>query len=342
MKRADYKALRDTVRARLGHEISVQELLGLFKIRVRSYQNMQFFMETMHDFGLGVEPSIGDEAGGDDKVIVVTAAAVSPPAHTAPADLRPGMLPQRPPTIGDVPSAVGGRLRSVTSHDSLKFTVNLMRQHKFSQIPVIDDRTVLRGVVTWQSLQSLHDKSLPFTLQNATARNAECAETHQELFPRLPIIAQEGFLLVRGARGEFVGIVTVADIATQFYESALPFFMVGSIEGRLRTLFRDFGEDAIGLVQSYEKTGRIDDLTFGEYENLVIMAEHAKNPQIAASADANWHKLGWSSVDRRDFVRQLTRVRKIRNRVAHFSPVPLADTDLDELRQFSHLLDHLV
>ena len=46
-----------------------------------------------------------------------------------------------------------------------------------------------------------------------------------------------------------------------------------------------------------------------------------------------WDKTGWQ-VDRKIFIEALNQARELRNDVLHFSPDPLDDDQLDELRRF--------
>jgi hypothetical protein len=63
---------------------------------------------------------------------------------------------------------------------------------------------------------------------------------------------------------------------------------------------------------------------------------------LCASADANWQALGWTGVNRAQFVYALNRMRLIRNKIAHSESDPLTPQRITELREFAGLLKQLV
>jgi hypothetical protein len=79
---------------------------------------------------------------------------------------------------------------------------------------------------------------------------------------------------------------------------------------------------------------------FGDYVKLLAVDQ--PDARLAQLADANWTTLGWTGVDRAQFVAQLDRVRIIRNKIAHFDEQPLNEQQTDELYQFSGLLKQLL
>ncbi|WP_068057220.1 CBS domain-containing protein [Nocardia xishanensis] len=320
----------------------VKDLLEYFGFRRRTYDTVPVISKALQAAGLTTTPGFAT-CHRDTLIMIVDIdnTTVETDDDESCDDFLPGTLPQRPFLVGDLPSA-RGRLISVTSDVSLAKAVHLMRSHDISQIPVIDGSSDLKGVVTWQSVAALREKPhLQAKLADATVGTVDSAETHQELFPRLQIIEKQGFLLIRERTGVFSGIITTADVTAHFHQSALPFFLVGEIEGKLRRLLSPISPEAIELVQhDKQKTGNINDLMFGQYE-MLLRHNHTKT-KLAASADANWQCLGWSTVDRSLFVAQLARVRAIRNVIAHFSPQQLPESDLNELRSFAQLLNHLM
>jgi hypothetical protein len=183
-------------------------------------------------------------------------------------------------------------------------------------------------------------------LANAIVEDPPVAHAHDDFFSLLPLVCEHGYVLVRAHNGRISGIVTGADITQRFDATAWPFFVVGEIEFRLRRcLGAKIGEDAIRGVQRYGKTGKIADLMFGEYVKLLDgdqRNKHGKRVEsLCAAADQNWQALGWTGVNRVQFVHQLDRVRNIRNQIAHFDPEPLSTQRSEELRQFVGLLRQL-
>ena len=321
-----------------GKYLLVSDLLALFGMRYRSPQTVPIVLEALKDAELATMPSFAT-CGTKTSMLVVHAAAAPATAQDdaeAEGELGTGTLPQHSFKVGDIPTA-GDGLVSVQPSDTLAQATTLMRTKNFSQLPVIAGTSDLRGVVTWSSIASRYEQGKTPTLANAMVTDdLPVAEVHQQLFSRLPAVAEHGYLLVRSNSGSLSGIVTASDIAARFQTTALPFFLVGEIEFRLRKcLGAKLTPEAIRAVQS-KKTGQISDLMFGQYVRL--LRESPNNPD----ADNNWKALGWTVTDRTQFVHQLDRVREIRNAIAHFDTEPLPPERIDELREFSGLLKQLV
>ncbi len=75
----------------------------------------------------------------------------------------------------------------------------------------------------------------------------------------------------------------------------------------------------------------------GDYYRLPEVRQTVKQG-LATRADAHWAALGWTAMDRAQFVEHPERVKDIRNRVARFDADPLPDALLGELATFIKLL----
>ncbi|MFF3261397.1 CBS domain-containing protein [Streptomyces sp. NPDC002932] len=330
-----------------GRQIPVLELLALFGTRLRNDLTVPRVEQALKDVGLATLPYFGNCNNGADVHIVPwqQAAAEEPaedpgdgPAEDAEA-LRSGGLPTRPLRIGDIPSAVGG-LFSVTPDTPLTEVTWLMRTKKYSQIPVIEGGSTLHGVVTWSSVAKVYETTSEAVLAEAMVDDAPVVDVRHDFFSLLPRVSVDDYLLVRANNGTLCGIVTAADVTDRFGTTAWPFFVVGEIESRLRKcLGAKLGEDAIRAVQGgsvTKRTGLITDLMFNGYVKLLDSDQ--QNPTLRALSHDNWTALGWPGVDRGQFVRQLDRVREIRNSIAHFDAEPLTAKRSEELREFVGLL----
>ncbi|MFE2179611.1 CBS domain-containing protein [Streptomyces sp. NPDC059455] len=331
-----------------GKLIPVAELLALFGTRVRNDQSVLLITQTLKDAGLSTVPYFANCNGRAD-VHVVPLESVAEPEEQEPDvqegegagdGLTPGSLPQHSFRIGDLPAAHSG-VDCVPSNASVTQATYLMRTKNYSQVPVIDGRATLHGVVTWSSVAKMYETNAATTLAKALVDDPPIADSRQDFFSLLPIISEYGYVLVRDSGGQFTGIVTGADITERFDATAWPFFVVGEIEFRLRKcLGTALDPDNIRAVQpNNKKTGQITDLMFNGYVKL--LDGHQQNPALCPLADQNWQALGWTGVDRVQFVHQLDRVRAIRNMIAHFDPEPLSKRLSDELRQFVGLLRQL-
>jgi hypothetical protein len=123
--------------------------------------------------------------------------------------------------------------------------------------------------------------------------------------------------------------VTTADLSDEFARLATPFFLIGEIERRLRrAVDRIFSAGELSDIRNPQDPMRdvssAEDLTIGEYVRLLEQAQR-------------WEKTGWQ-VERKIFIDALNGVRELRNEVLHFSPDPLDEDQLDDLRRFIRLL----
>ena len=153
-------------------------------------------------------------------------------------------------------------------------------------------------------------------------------------------IVRDDFVLVSDATkgGEITGIVTTADLSELFRDLATPFLLLGEIENHLRGLLDGlFKPSELAAAQKKdpgERTERspapelrLTDLTFGAYQQLVGKPSY-------------WSRLGLS-LDRKEFLAHLDRVRETRNAVMHFDPDRLDEGSIEQLHQFSGLLRRL-
>ncbi|SCD32082.1 CBS domain-containing protein [Streptomyces sp. DvalAA-19] len=325
-----------------GKQIPVLELLALFGARLRNELTVPLIEQALKDAGLSTLPDFATcNSNADVQIVTREAAPESAESPEEEAEELPrGGLPQNPIRVGDIPSAVSG-LYSVTPDKKLSEITYLMSNKNYSQIPVIEGGSFLRGVVTWRSVVKAYERVARPDLSDALV-DPPVVESHHDFFSLLPRVSEEGYLLVRANNGSFCGIVTAADITERFGATAWPFFVIGEIEFRLRKcLGAKIGPDAIRAVQPNQprmQTGLITDLMFNGYVKLLDGEQ--QNPALRVRADENWKALGWR-MNRTQFVRQLDRVRLIRNSIAHFDAEPLTPKLSDELRGFLRILREL-
>lgn len=331
-----------------GRTVSVQEILDLFRVRVRDHRTVHRISQALTDAGLTTLPDFA-VCGLRSTVDIVPLASV--PAQVASSGtgdegdateeaLPSHALPQRL-LLGDLPAARRG-LVSVGPGTPLSQTTFLMRAKDVSQVPVTTGMAQVHGVVTWGSVAKMYEAGKPATLDNAMEKDSlPVADARQEFFAALPVIREQGYLLVRGDDGCLSGIVTAADVTERFEGAARPFFLVGEIESLLRRcLGAALDAEAIRAVQTNKKpehrSGQVSDLMFGDYLRL-LDGDQAKQV-LAERADRNWEALSWRSMPREQFVSRLKRVKDIRNRIAHFDEKPLPTEMLDELTTFTKIL----
>ncbi|MFB7393554.1 CBS domain-containing protein [Streptomyces sp. NPDC056191] len=336
-----------------GKDVPVLDLLALFDARVRDDLTCLLIQQSLNAAGLSTVPYFGT-CGRRASVHVVALGSVSvestPQADefeedaedTEDAEDPAGSLPERPLSIGDVLN--GNGVDSLPPNSPLNTVTHLMRENNYSQLPIIEGKSILRGVVTWRSVARMYEQGSPATLANASEapNHWAVAQESQDFFALLPMISEYGYALIRRNDGTIGGIVTAADITERFAGTARPFFLVGEIELRLRKcLGKAISPDSIRAVQSRgRRTGQISDLMFGEYVKLINGEQQDESLRLLA--DQNWSALQWTGADQVQFVRRLKRVKDIRNKIAHFDPKPLPAPMHDELHKFCLLLRQYV
>jgi hypothetical protein len=190
----------------------------------------------------------------------------------------------------------------------------------------------VKGVVSWVSIGQR------FAVEKGGARAQDLMDQHQEirsdasLFRAIPIIADHGYVLIRGRDNKIVGIVTASDLNLQFRQLAEPFLLLGEIENHIRRIIDNrFAPADLAAVRDPADTGReitsVAALTFGEYVGLL---EHPER----------WAQLSFP-IDRATFVEKIERVRQIRNDVMHFDPDGIPEADLEALRDSTRFLQRL-
>lgn len=221
---------------------------------------------------------------------------------------------------------------SVAPDSTIVDAVTLMLSHDFSQLPVMTNERTVKGMVSWRSIGAR------WALDREGDEVRHFMDEHAEvpgdrsIFAALPLIIEHDYVLVRDATAKISGIVTTADLSLQFQQLAEPFLLLGEIENHIRRLMDGkFTKDDLAAAKDPADTARqidsVGDLTFGEYVRIL-------------QEPARWQKLG-VAIDRAMFIKDLDRVREIRNDVMHFDPDPLPGEDLAALRRFVKFLQAL-
>ena len=227
--------------------------------------------------------------------------------------------------------AANKRPVSVNPEDPLEKATTIMRIHDYSRLPVMIGEREVKGVISWQSI----GRSLSLGQKCEYVRH--CMDLAREISFNTPLfnviggIAEHGYVLVRGEDKVITGIVTSGDISNQFMQLAGPFLLIGEIEGHLRRLAH--GKFTVEEMQNASPEGQgningLADLTLGGYCRILQNPEH-------------WGRLNLN-IDRKEFVKHLESVRKIRNDIMHFNPDGLSDEDINTLKASARFLANLV
>lgn len=232
-------------------------------------------------------------------------------------------------------SAANRGVLSVGPQDTLELAITLMLAHDFSQLPVMTGPRDLKGVVSWKSIGGrLAQRTELLTVADAMEPGVVVKET-DSLFEVTALIIKYDFVFVASSSDKrIIGIVTATDLNEQFQILSEPFLLLGQIENQIRNLVHDrFDLETLRSAcneNDPERRARISgvaDLNFGEYIRIL-------------ETEANWAKLPFLA-DRVTFIKQMEKVRDIRNDVMHFDPDGIEEEHFVQLRKFSDFLTKL-
>lgn len=221
---------------------------------------------------------------------------------------------------------------SVKPNDSLDKAITLMLTNDFSQLPVMTGPRDVKGMISWKTIGSRLALKKPCVQYKDFMEPAQILSEEVSLLDAVQIIANHDYVLVQKIDKVIGGLVTASDFSSQFRTMSEPFLLVGEIENGIRHLLHGkFNNKELQAARVESDVTRSvngpSDLTFGEYVRLL-------------EPDNNWKKLG-VQIDRVEFIRQLDRVREIRNDVMHFDPDGLDPDDKKFLTEFAQFLKRL-
>jgi restriction system protein len=212
----------------------------------------------------------------------------------------------------------------VLPDDDIQIAQSKMVARNFSQLAVIDEDGVLHGAVSWESI-GMAAIARPVTKVAEALSPARAVDYNEDLLEQIEEIYRRGYVFVRGPDRTVSGIITAADLTTQFGDLARPFVLIEEAERRLRRRTDEvFTSSEIAAVARRKTVTSAADLTIGNYSYLL--------------RDRNdWLRFKWP-LNYAFFMEQLERVRVIRNELMHFSPDPLTSDQLACLEGFVRML----
>ena len=274
------------------------------------------------------ETPLSPESGGNTPV------AFSAIREAAPDDALPAEQLYDPvPRLGQLEAA--NRAPTIAGpSDPLSVAMTKMIANDFSQLPVMENERVVKGYVSWTTIGTAHTLGRSCTsVSDCTEKEAPIMSVDKPLFEAVGMIAEKGFVFVRGQDQTITGVVTTTDISMQFHRLSEPFMLIAQIEGHLRRMLaRSVPRERILDARDPADSGRVvesvTDLTFGEYVRLL------EDPSV-------WSLLR-TNIDRSVVIERLKDVRDLRNEIVHFRPDPLDEEDLLHLRETARLLSLMV
>lgn len=202
--------------------------------------------------------------------------------------------------------------KSVTKNDSIEKAMTLMMTNDFSQLPVMNSPNSKRvdGMISWHSIGWTTAKGKKVEkVQDCIKTDCTIISYDTPILEAIHVIKENEVVLVQKVDQSISGLLTVTDIADEFFELAEPFLLIGQIETSIRVLLEDkFTSEELSEIKHGDDDrdiSSVSDLTFSEYIQLMRKGD-------------NWAKIQ-IPLDKDEFTKKLDEVREIRNDVMHFS-----------------------
>ena len=291
--------------------ITTRDLLGYFYYEKRSSGNTARIDEFLKEKNLETEPNY-QETWIDGEITL---------KYKETAKSKLSILP----SANNIPI-------TITRDAKISEAITLMMMKKFSQLPVMSNPRSVAGFISWETL------AIGISNGNTSSDVKDYLKTDFTILPKdtplleaIKIVIKEEVVLVQEKNKSLCGIVTIADISSQFFSLTEPFLLLERIENLIRLLLDDkfLIEDIKGICQQGEEEPKfIDDLTFGQYIRLI-------------ENEDGWNKLGLK-IERKLFIKQLDEIRKTRNDIMHFDTDGITDSQRNDLVNMAHFLTELV
>ena len=199
----------------------------------------------------------------------------------------------------------------VDNNDSLKKAITLMQMNKYSQLPVTNkgERGII-GYISWETISEAWINGVKSDrVKDYVKDEIQKIKLDTPLLDAIKTIYEYDFAVVEGKDKSLQGIITTADISSEFLSNTKPFLLLEEIEKSIRVLLNGafLLEDIKKICANAEKDiTSIDDLSFGDYKRII------ENPEL-------WDKLKINA-DKKLLTERLDKIRKIRNEIMHFAP----------------------
>ena len=331
-------AAAEDVKKGLKAETTPRALLAWFGFYRRTSGNTWTMKAALKALGLRTEPDF-TEVWVDSTVAIVAEALANSTAEsksggsTESAATATVEAESQKEEFND-PTQRIGRLKaasrtpvSVKRDAPLSEAVTLMLLHDYSQLPVMQGDRSVEGLVSWKSIGTrlaLGRKCL--YVRECMDSAPPIVSTHESLLKAIYQIVEHDVVLIQSPDKKIVGIVTSSDVSIEFNKLGEPFFILNEIENHIRNLLLS-AKFTITELESGKDPGdanrkiqSVVDLTFGEYIRILEIPK-------------NWERLKLG-LDRVKFIKDLSRMRNIRNDVMHFDPDPLDPHAVQDLKQF--------
>jgi Uncharacterized conserved protein len=316
-----------------GIALTVRDLLTMWGASRRTTPAVSRIANDLAENALTTEPPFTDgwidsiirivRSGADaDSSMDATSVALSHTDDETEPDVETADEPTGAELINDRPFTLrfGNLLRqeaslvAVRPTDPIVLAQTLMLHHNYSQLAVLDEHGAMHGAISWETIAQAPMSTSTPTLVNQATRPAAQAEYDDRVIPRIEDISSKGFIFVRSKNHKTIaGIVTASDLTQRFGEIAKPFSMIEDCERRLQRRVKERISPEIIKSETKKRYHDADSLTFGAYPYVLERREI-------------FILLGWP-LDHKQFVDQIREVAAIRNKMMHFSPDPIPNSE---------------
>lgn len=192
-------------------------------------------------------------------------------------------IPKDPIKRVRVLEAANRQPKYVSNNDSLNTAITLMQMNKYSQLPVTNNgkRGVI-GYISWETICEAWTNGIKSDkVKDYVKEEIQKIKPETPLLDAIKTIYEYDFAVVVGKDKSLQGIITTADISSEFLSNTKPFLLLEEIEKSIRVLLNGtfLLEDIKKICTNAEKEiNSIDDLSFGDYKRII------ENPNL-------WSKL---------------------------------------------------
>ncbi len=228
--------------------------------------------------------------------------------------------------ISDLPCAKR-ELKCVAPNASIREAASIMLLNDFSQLPVVDEKGKIWGILRWPSLVKGFLDGKPLGTAKAWAVEGQTMRDDRSIYDAFEAVLQYEYVVLTNQESHACGIVTVYDLANFANESLVPYLLVEGIELELRDLIERTKMD----LEKRTKTNNLDDRSVPSFERLIRVLDHADN----------WAKIR-TEMSKEIVLKAIDTVRTTRNRLMHFKlDQPLDNEKRTSLAIIARFLDQV-
>ena len=219
-------------------------------------------------------------------------------------------------------------VKKVSEDIPLQKAKSVMVLKNYSQLAVKSRSEI--SAISWKSIGTAELLNDSVNLVKDCIEEPVVIDENKSFVKFLKLIAKKDYIFVQNSKKELTGIITTYDMTMRFNDFLKPYMEIGLIEESIRNIIRDkLGKEEVNLKydgrEESEVEKEISDLTFFEYTRVIGNRD-------------NWSSLGFNNLDRKVFVNHLDNIRGIRNKIAHYSPKPLSESEKYKLKVTRDLL----